>query len=86
MKVHTYMCTIVCVHLYYVYIVVVFCLDLFGSTVLTKQHTVYTYVLVFLLCIYNSGVLNREVPLYRTAYLSPKVSSIERFHCIEQLI
>ena len=72
-------CTfILCLHCYHI---------LFGFvTVLTKQHTVYVHISVFLLCVYISGVLRREVPPHRTDNLTPKVSSVERFHCIGQLI
>ena len=42
-----YVCTVVYVHSYYVYIIVIYiyinCFDLFESTVRTKQHIVYMF-------------------------------------------
>ena len=35
---------------------------------------------------WSQGVLSREVPLCRSPYPGPKVSSVERFHCAGHLI
>ena len=69
----------------YVYIVVISRLDLCRSTVVDKQHIMYTFSIP-VKCIYvcTSGVLSREVQLYKTDNLSTRMSSVDRFNALNR--